>query len=335
MRFPSATHRAMIILAMVFQIWGLGACPAMADTTTTSFPYQGVVKIDTVLTSPRFENIHILKIDLTAKGVLFKLSPPTPPNPPGTLGDPVGSPNLIANETRVQKTLEYLKQEKAQFAVNVMFFGEPPASNGGTYLTGIAASKGNVYSSFEASPKLSYAVVPHSPGMNIDVENHAQIVFRGSADDKIAASPGGADIAPYNTFCGSAQIITNGVVTIPTYADAGGVLAAGGGYKTENSWYEQLKPRTVIGMNKDEKTLFILTVDRSGESQGATVGEMADYLLKNYGVYNALNLDGGGSTTLSWVDPVTNIPADINVSSNNNGDRAVGASLAIFALPMP
>jgi exopolysaccharide biosynthesis protein len=326
---------ASVALTSVLMIAGLSNGDAMADSTVISDPYIGITKIDAVLTSPRTENIHILKIDLTAPGISFKISSATPSTPAGTLGYPVGSSNQIANETSVQKTLDYLKQENAQFAVNVAYFGNPSASNGGTYITGFISSLGNVYSSFESNPALSYAIVPNAPGINIDSNNNASIVVRGSADNEIASASGGSDISAYNTFTGSAQIITNGAVTIPTYTDAGGVLVSNGTYKTGNSWYDQINARTIVGLSEDENILYILTVDKAGGSLGASVTEMANYLVNNYGVYNALNLDGGGSTTLAWVDPSTSVAKDINVSSNGATDRAEGANFAIFASPVP
>ena len=39
----------------------------------------------------------------------------------------------------------------------------------------------------------------------------------------------------------------------------------------------------------------MFTVDKAGGSLGMTPGEIANLLISNYGVYNALNLDGGGS----------------------------------------
>jgi exopolysaccharide biosynthesis protein len=56
-----------------------------------------------------------------------------------------------------------------------------------------------------------------------------------------------------------------------------------------------------------------------------TVGEVADVLIRDYGVYQALNLDGGGSTTLA-IDGVL-----VNASSDNAKGRSVGSSLAVFA----
>jgi exopolysaccharide biosynthesis protein len=59
---------------------------------------------------------------------------------------------------------------------------------------------------------------------------------------------------------------------------------------------------------------------------------VADLLIRDYGVFNALNLDGGGSTTLAMEDPDTHAGVVRNVSSDNPNGRAVGSSLAIFAI---
>ena len=64
---------------------------------------------------------------------------------------------------------------------------------------------------------------------------------------------------------------------------------------------------------------------------GMTVSEMVNYLLL-YDIYNLLNLDGGGSTTLAMEDPVTHVDRIVNSVST---PRFVGSSLAIFANPIP
>ena len=57
-------------------------------------------------------------------------------------------------------------------------------------------------------------------------------------------------------------------------------------------------PRTAIGTSKDGKTLYLITVDgRQASSIGMTQTELAEFL-KEKGIYNAMNLDGGGSTTM-------------------------------------
>lgn len=57
-------------------------------------------------------------------------------------------------------------------------------------------------------------------------------------------------------------------------------------------------PRSAIGISKDGNTVFLVTVDgRQSSSFGMTQLEIAEFL-KEKGVYNAINLDGGGSTTM-------------------------------------
>jgi len=66
-----------------------------------------------------------------------------------------------------------------------------------------------------------------------------------------------------------------------------------------------------------------------------TVDEVADALIRDFQVVDALNLDGGGSSTLVMQDPVTQTGRLLNVSSDNPRGRAVGSNLAIFARPNP
>lgn len=57
-------------------------------------------------------------------------------------------------------------------------------------------------------------------------------------------------------------------------------------------------PRTAIGTSKNDKTLYLVTVDgRQTSSVGMTQTELAEFL-KEINVYSAINLDGGGSTTM-------------------------------------
>ena len=133
------------------------------------------------------------------------------------------------------------------------------------------------------------------PSTLIDRSNHASIVHW---DERY---PDGKHIREnatlWNVVAGSAQIITDGVRTIPTYT--GGphgiaLLTPSGtrGYSDANSWYDQLQARTAIGLSSENTTLYLFTVDRAGGSLGMRVAEMADLLIREYRVYNALNLDG-------------------------------------------
>ncbi len=86
-----------------------------------------------------------------------------------------------------------------------------------------------------------------------------------------------------------------------------------------------LNPRTAIGYNKEKTKFYFITVDgRNPEhSIGISLTDLADFLL-GIGCYDALNLDGGGSTTMTLRDSVVNKPSDIS------GERKVfNALLAV------
>ena len=86
---------------------------------------------------------------------------------------------------------------------------------------------------------------------------------------------------------------------------------------------EARHPRTSIGFSRDSTTLFLLTVDgRSARSPGLTLVELAN-LMRALGAWNAMNFDGGGSTTMVVGGAVVNTPTDAT------GEREVGNALAI------
>ncbi|HEX2314435.1 MAG TPA: phosphodiester glycosidase family protein [Thermomonospora sp.] len=57
-------------------------------------------------------------------------------------------------------------------------------------------------------------------------------------------------------------------------------------------------PRTAVGFSADGRRMFLMTVDgRQVDSRGVTLAELAG-LMKEAGAHDALNLDGGGSSTM-------------------------------------
>ena len=68
-------------------------------------------------------------------------------------------------------------------------------------------------------------------------------------------------------------------------------------------------PRTAAGVD-NRGNLLLVTVDgRAAWSRGASLDEMAA-IMKRYGAVQALNLDGGGSTTMAIGGGVVNAPSD-------------------------
>jgi exopolysaccharide biosynthesis protein len=90
-------------------------------------------------------------------------------------------------------------------------------------------------------------------------------------------------------------------------------------------------PRTAVGVSEDGRRLYVLTVDgRQAASGGYTLEETAEQLLA-MGAHSALNLDGGGSSTLIARAPGTNDLVTVN-SPSDATERAVGNGLA-FTVP--
>ncbi|ACL77694.1 phosphodiester glycosidase family protein [Ruminiclostridium cellulolyticum] len=89
--------------------------------------------------------------------------------------------------------------------------------------------------------------------------------------------------------------------------------------------------RTAIGTSKDGKTLIVAAVDgRSSASIGMTQSELASYM-HELGCANALNLDGGGSTTLVARKQGTT-GLSVQNRPSDGSQRGVGASLGIFSV---
>jgi Phosphodiester glycosidase len=62
-------------------------------------------------------------------------------------------------------------------------------------------------------------------------------------------------------------------------------------------------PRSAVGTSAEGRHMWLLTLDgRQSDSVGATLHELAK-LLRELGVDEAVNLDGGGSSTLVLRDP--------------------------------
>lgn len=93
----------------------------------------------------------------------------------------------------------------------------------------------------------------------------------------------------------------------------------------DTSYFCDLNPRTGVGVTEDG-TILLVTVDgRQEKSIGLTPVGFAK-LMQHLGATWALNLDGGGSTTM-WVEgEVVNVPSD-------NPERPVGSALVVLPGP--
>jgi len=90
-------------------------------------------------------------------------------------------------------------------------------------------------------------------------------------------------------------------------------------------------PRSCVGVINGHKLVLVTLDGRTAEAHGMSLTELAD-LMKSLKCKDALNLDGGGSTTM-WIrdkpfNGVVNMPCD-NKKFDHEGERAVSDILII------
>ncbi|GAA3462065.1 phosphodiester glycosidase family protein [Saccharothrix longispora] len=94
---------------------------------------------------------------------------------------------------------------------------------------------------------------------------------------------------------------------------------------------DPLNPRTAVGFDAAGERMFLLTVDgrQSAYLPGLSLRDVAS-VLKEMGAHNALNLDGGGSSTLLARRPGAE-SVSVENSPSDGGERPVPNGLALYA----
>lgn len=97
--------------------------------------------------------------------------------------------------------------------------------------------------------------------------------------------------------------------------------------------HTEREPRTALGINRNGRYLYLVVVDgrQPFYSEGATFVELAQLLL-DHGAYQAMSLDGGGSSTLviegeDGQPVILNSPIDHYIPGT---ERPVGTHLGVF-----
>jgi len=201
-------------------------------------------------------------------------------------------------------------------------FNEPPGPNGIALFTSdwgaatprIAASFAVTLSPYPSAlpnadlsaPVTNVALngpVPLSPGT-------AVLVARGNAATNLQAE------ATLGTTVTSRLILQPGWETVADAIGGGPVLVRNGKpvYRANEAFTtSQLAPRhprTAVGQLPDGRILFVVVDGRqSGYSVGMTTFEMAQTMVR-LGAVRAMQLDGGGSSTLAFDGAVLNRPSD-------------------------
>ncbi|HLS95299.1 MAG TPA: phosphodiester glycosidase family protein [Sphingobacterium sp.] len=94
---------------------------------------------------------------------------------------------------------------------------------------------------------------------------------------------------------------------------------------TKNAFNENRHPRTAIGVTADNKLLVLVVDGRHRMAHGMSLCELTD-VLRWLGAKDAMNLDGGGSSSLyvrgATATGIVNHPSD-NKQFDHEGERAV------------
>jgi exopolysaccharide biosynthesis protein len=81
--------------------------------------------------------------------------------------------------------------------------------------------------------------------------------------------------------------------------------------KVGKSFSSLRHPRTAVGISKDRETMWWVIADgrRPDYSVGVSLPDFAEHMIR-YGAYEAINLDGGGSSSMVVEGEVVNWPSD-------------------------
>lgn len=213
-------------------------------------------------------------------------------------------------ETTSQSTSAFLQSTGAQVAINANFFSDVAATPSPEDLIGLAVSDGMV-------------VAPQTFGSN-DAAASLLITKTNTA----TISPAGStpiDLSNvFNAVSGN-QIVTDGVDTSATTPTGAPHDPFG------------LDPRTGVGLSKDGRFLYLIAIDgrQPGYSVGVTTSDEAALMI-DLGVFDGLNLDGGGSTALVQ-SGAGGSPVLIDSPSGSFGvvERLDGNNLGVFASGLP
>lgn len=118
----------------------------------------------------------------------------------------------------------------------------------------------------------------------------------------------------------------------PILIDEGEVIVYEEGIPQWKGFYAKRHPRSMVGTDAQDYVWFVVVDGRApGHAAGMSIAELTELALQ-LGLTDALNLDGGGSSTL-WTlpDGVINHPCD-NGQFDNEGQRIIPNALLLREL---
>jgi len=120
---------------------------------------------------------------------------------------------------------------------------------------------------------------------------------------------------------GGPTLVENGQLDITAKRD--GMVHTGDSNSFYYGWVHKRNPRTIAGVDAQGRTLLVTADGRQTTSLGLSIKEAAE-VARSLGMVDAINLDGGGSTTMVSSSQVVNSPSDAT------GERPVGDALLVL-----
>jgi hypothetical protein len=223
----------------------------------------------------------VVMVDLTDPRVRVKVALADDRDPDGD-GPAVGRLDAPSNIARKQDF---------DLTLNASFFGAPiPKTFNGKQLRYFVGNGAHPVGWHFSNGKLISKPANDHMRSTIIIDDNGRVTIK----DGVKALPADTKFA----VSGNAQIVTDGKVTPPLIDIA-------------------RNPRSAVGVSADGKTLILMAIDgrQEGHSRGVTLGELGT-IIQTYGASNAINLDGGGSTSMVLKDAATGVFTTVNRPSD-------------------
>jgi len=252
------TISIVFFLGLILTIFTILSFIRPSRTNTNLLLFPGVLYQRISFDKPRLIMIHVVTIDLSTPGMKVLVTPRVS--------------NYPDMKIPARTTSEFVNEFDLQLAINANFFfpfyeKTPwdfyPKSGDLVNVVGRAISNGDDYS----------IVDRNWPTLCFNVNNYAQIL-----DNSICP------VQTTQAISGNLILIANGqAIALPR----------------NSSINQRPYSRTAIATNQKGDKLWLVLVDGKQPfySDGVTMAELQEFMI-NLGVDKALNLDGGGSTTL-------------------------------------
>jgi len=257
--------------------------------------FQGIAYRREFRRSPRPIMLHVVTVDLTAPGIKVLVTP--------------GEQRSIESETNARTTSEFLQEFGVQLAVNASFFHPFREITPWDYYPHTGDRVGAVGQAISNGVEYSFPLENWSV-LCISKEQRAQIL---------------SDI---RCPTGTQQVVSGSHMVVK---DGKAVEAPLGSADSDANY-----SRTAVGVDKTGTRLWMIAIDDKQwlYSEGVSLAELADIAI-SLGAHTALNLDGGGSTTLVTATPngfqVLNAPVHTKIPMR---ERPVANHLGFYALPL-